>query len=376
MKNREEQLSEKQKDEALRLADKLSAKADGEKLAQKAEKGGRFRDNKVISAIWDKVQILIAIIRSPLFSRSITLAATGALAYLLSPIDVLPDVLAGVGFLDDAFVLTTVLAAVVTKIKSDPAKALKFVDSLPEHLKKPAATLFGLAGGAVAGAKLGSKGGEWLKENSLGDLYEKINPENSDLRTLLDEKLTIATGYINNLLASQLRKAIRTSFAKRITRGLLILVLFLEAVLLTLEPIFGQISQYIASALLIAAYSLTFYSFFNAISKMLPYLKSAVREKDVMKGIETELGRQYEFLRKGKGVVDMANEKLKLNLRLGPEELKRLAKYLLSCFWKECLLFIAGTLVIILSFFLLRHGLVGMSLSLTPLQLLLFPFYA
>lgn len=375
-KRKEEQLSEKQKEEALQLAEKLGAKADGEKIATKAEKGGRFRDNRFIREIWDKVQLLIAIVRSPLFARGITIAATGALAYLLSPIDVIPDVIAGVGFLDDAFVLTTVFAAVVTKIRSDPAKALKFVDTLPEHLKKPACTLFGLAGGAVAGAALGSKGGEWLKENSLGEIYEKINPENADLKTLLDEKLSMATGYINNLLAAQLRKAILSSFSKRIIRGLLILVFFLEAILLTLEPIFSEASQYIASAMLIAAYALTFYSFFNALHKLRPYLKSIIREKDIMKGIEAEIDKQYGVITKGKDVIEKANEKLRLNIKLGPEELMKLARYLLSCFWKECLLFIIGTLTLVLAFFILKHGLVNMSLSLTPWQLLLFPFFA
>lgn len=368
-----ELLREDQQEKALKMADELARSADAQEVAKAAEGNGPWTRNKYIKAIWDKVQILIAIVRSPLFARTITLAAAGALAYMLSPIDVIPDVIIGLGFLDDAFILTTVFAKVVTNIKSDPAKALKFVDTLPDHLKKPAMTLFGLAGGAVAGAKLGAMGGDWLKENSASELYEKINPEGGDLMSAIGRRIS---EYVNNLLSSQLRKAIKESFEKRISRGLLILVLFLLSVLLTLEPIFSSASAYIASSLLLIAYGLSLYALFNNVRKLLPYLKSIWKEKDILLGVEEELVKQYEILKKGKDMIMLANEKLKLKLKLGPEELKKIAQYLLSCFWKECLFFLTGTLVMILAFFLLRYGLVNLSLSLTPLELLFFPFFA
>lgn len=55
--------------------------------------------------------------------RSVKLVLMGALGYLILPIDIIPDVLAGVGWLDDAVVVTL---------------ALKFAGAYvkPEHLIK------------------------------------------------------------------------------------------------------------------------------------------------------------------------------------------------------------------------------------------------
>lgn len=368
-------LRQKQKDKALLQAEELGAKADNEEIEAAIEKSSRFKDNPVISRIWDKVQILIHIIRSPLFAKGITAAAAGALLYLVSPIDVIPDVIFGVGLLDDVFVLSTITAGVVKHIKSDPEKALRFIDTLPDNLKIPAGTLFGIAGGAVAGAKLGKEGGKWLKSNSLGDAYHRLNPEGGTLDDLVKAKKKEAEELVTNLLSMQLRKLISTSFQKRIMRGLAILVLFLLAVLITLEPILGEASKYIASALLLSAYTVTIYSIIAVIKKTLPYIKSSISERSIIKGTEAVLEKEYHIFKNGKKAVLYAAEHLDLELKLSAEELRKIAEYLIKSFWKEALFFLAGTLVLIFSFFLLRHGLVQHSLSLTPLQLLFFPFF-
>lgn len=369
-------LRQKQKDKALLQAEELGAKATGEDIEEAIEKTGRFRNNPMISRIWDKVQILIHIIRSPLFSKGITAAAAGALLYLVSPIDVIPDVLVGVGLLDDVFVLSTITAGVVKHIKSDPEKALRFIDSLPDRLKTPAATLFGIAGGAVAGAKLGAEGGKWLKDNSLEEAYHRINPEGGTLDQLISTKKKEAEALVTSLLSAQLRKLIATSFQKRVMRGLAILVLFLLAVLITLEPIAGEASRYIASVLLLSAYAVTIFAAITAVRKAIPYMKAAIRKRSLVKGAEAVLEEEYQLFRTGKKAVLYAADHLNLDLKLSPEELRRIAEYLLKNFWKEAAFFLAGTLILILSFFLLRHGLVQQSLSLSPLELLFFPFFA
>lgn len=49
----------------------------------------------------------------------VKISIIGALAYLVMPLDVIPDVIAGLGFSDDITVLTAVLALVTSHIKPE-----------------------------------------------------------------------------------------------------------------------------------------------------------------------------------------------------------------------------------------------------------------
>ena len=235
-------ISKRQKEKALEKAEELALNASEEKIEEAIEESNRFKDKKVIKAIWDKVQILGHIIRSPLFAKSLTIAAASALLYLVSPIDIIPDIIVGAGLLDDVFVLSTITASVIKNIKKNPEKALAFIDSLPDKLKGPAATMFGLAGGAYLGAKVGSKGGEWLKENSVEELYKKINPDSLNLQELIEEKKTETEKLVTTLLSNQIKKSIFSSFQKRLSRALSAFSLFLLSILITLQPIAGEAS--------------------------------------------------------------------------------------------------------------------------------------
>ena len=368
-------ISKRQKEKALEKAEELALNASDEKIEEAIEESNRFKDKKVIKAIWDKVQILGHIIRSPLFAKSLTIAAASALLYLVSPIDIIPDIIVGAGLLDDVFVLSTITASVIKNIKKNPEKALAFIDSLPEKLKGPATTMFGLAGGAYLGAKVGSKGGEWLKENSVEELYKKINPDSLNLQELIEEKKTETEKLVTTLLSNQIKKSIFSSFQKRLSRALSAFALFLLSILITLQPIAGEASKYIASFLLLVACSISLYAICITIKKIFPYIKASIKERSIVKGCESTLGREYKIYASGKKAILYATEKLGLSLELTKDEVKRLAKYLLKTFYKEAILFILGTLLIILSFILLRHGLIKESLNLTTIKLLLFPFF-
>ena len=161
-------LNDRQKDDALRYAERLASESDERTVTDAIEKTGKFRNNPTIKKIWDNVQILIEIIKSPLFQRTVTFGAVAAILYLVSPIDIIPDVILGIGLIDDAFILSTMLAGVVSNIKKDPLKAAEFIDSLPPHLKTAASKLFGLTAGAFAGYKAGEVAGEYLLQGILG----------------------------------------------------------------------------------------------------------------------------------------------------------------------------------------------------------------
>jgi uncharacterized membrane protein YkvA (DUF1232 family) len=62
--------------------------------------------------------------RTPLHARAILL---GAVAYFVTPFDVIPDVIAGLGFTDDATVLATAIAVAGAHIRVEHREAARRV---------------------------------------------------------------------------------------------------------------------------------------------------------------------------------------------------------------------------------------------------------
>ena len=168
------ELTEKQKQKALDMASNIAKEADETKIAEAEAKVESFKGKKVLASVWDNIKLLAHLMKNPYVQGSTLLACIGAILYLVSPLDVIPDVLPMIGLLDDVAVILAVFPVVINAIKKDPKRALKIVDTLPPELKKTASIAFGVAGGAIAGGVLGAKVGEELKHISLTDTYEKI----------------------------------------------------------------------------------------------------------------------------------------------------------------------------------------------------------
>jgi uncharacterized membrane protein YkvA (DUF1232 family) len=92
-------------DDALRLLDAAG---------RKAERKGRGP----LHAVWDGFQTLCRLIRAYVTRRytrapwATLLHAAGAVVYFVSPIDLIPDFIVGIGLVDDAAVIGWVLSAV------------------------------------------------------------------------------------------------------------------------------------------------------------------------------------------------------------------------------------------------------------------------
>ena len=92
----------------------------------------KLRDDEVLveQRFWDKLKATFGKIpfaedavasyycaidkQTPLYVRAVLM---GALAYFIIPVDVIPDVIAGLGFTDDASVLAAAIAAVRSQIR-------------------------------------------------------------------------------------------------------------------------------------------------------------------------------------------------------------------------------------------------------------------
>ncbi len=113
------------------------AREAAEKLLQEKEKIQAMLEEAIAKAqkekvrlksFWDDLLTLIQMVRSyfnkeyPFIPWRTLVFAVAALVYFLNPFDVIPDMLPGLGFLDDA----TVIAFVVSAIKEDLEKFKRF----------------------------------------------------------------------------------------------------------------------------------------------------------------------------------------------------------------------------------------------------------
>ena len=75
-----------------------------------------------LTAIWDKMQLLFALAKDYAngsyndVSNASIVAIIGSLLYFISPVDVIPDFILGLGFLDDAFIIGYVFNKVAKEL--------------------------------------------------------------------------------------------------------------------------------------------------------------------------------------------------------------------------------------------------------------------
>lgn len=70
--------------------------------------------------------------------RKVKMILFGALGYFVLPVDAVPDVLAGLGFTDDATVLATAMAVVGSHIQDHHRRAARKLLRLPQPAAAPA----------------------------------------------------------------------------------------------------------------------------------------------------------------------------------------------------------------------------------------------
>ena len=112
----------------------------------KAEKAVvKFKNDKRISAFWERIQIMFEIAKHPkVWGVSVALYIGAALLYLVSPLDVIPDILPGVGLLDDILALAVTLDRIRVSIKTLIQNNPSILNYMPEKLRKPAMEVFGI----------------------------------------------------------------------------------------------------------------------------------------------------------------------------------------------------------------------------------------
>jgi uncharacterized membrane protein YkvA (DUF1232 family) len=89
---------------------------------------------KLLRALPDLVRLMARLAADPVLPRSAKVALAAAVVYLLSPVDLIPDFVPFVGYLDDALLAAVVLDGVLNYV--DRGVVLRYWPGSPQSLDK------------------------------------------------------------------------------------------------------------------------------------------------------------------------------------------------------------------------------------------------
>lgn len=91
-------------------------------------------DRGPIHDLWPKVQELAKMVRDPDAAWKSRALAIGALVYLITPLDAIPDVIPGLGLVDDAAVIVAVIATLASELGQYTQRAAEKGVAMAEEL--------------------------------------------------------------------------------------------------------------------------------------------------------------------------------------------------------------------------------------------------
>lgn len=105
-----------------------------DKAEKKAEE--KYSGKKALSQLWDKIQVLFFIAKHPkVWGLPVAVPAAVAVLYLVLPVDAIPDIIAGLGLVDDIFVITAAIGTIIKTVSSYSRERLIEIRALcPENL--------------------------------------------------------------------------------------------------------------------------------------------------------------------------------------------------------------------------------------------------
>jgi len=89
---------------------------------------------RLLRAIPDVIRVIGRLVGDPVLPRGVKIALGAALAYLLSPIDLIPDFVPLVGYLDDVLLAAVVVDGLLNYV--DRRIVLKYWPGTPQSLDK------------------------------------------------------------------------------------------------------------------------------------------------------------------------------------------------------------------------------------------------
>lgn len=322
-----------------------SSEADQGKVREKLDSMRRGP----IGKIWDKVVMLYQAFVSPSTPTTLKASLIGCLIYLVTPIDIIPDVLVGVGLLDDVSVILWGCSLL------EKCKKTKVGKSVDKAIDMTVGAVAGVATGAVVGGVAGAAVGKTVSEHDGVEGALKAGKE-----AVMEKVRPLVVSLAEHMCSSSMHKSLEHSLGN--------FVLFLFSLFLLVVPVFGTMASAIVSSLLLCvSLALTIWRSIRSLRKTWPILKRIVKERDIDKGLSW-----YARLRLREAVVGISPSFPVSWLDSVPmEEIVHQVKQWVLKDVVKFVLFLGG---IAFSLFLVRAGLRQASIDLSYGEILFYPF--
>ena len=292
----DEHLSRRKKNRIMELVEKMGNSADQDDI-DKINASIPSMNKGALANVWDKVLFLLKRFNENSSVKDKALII-GALLYAILPLDIIPDVIPGIGLIDDAFAVVMVYNIA---IKAVPV-VKKVVEKTQEKVVKKIDSAIG-----------------WAVEQKLDLIY-----------------------------------------TRKLVSSLSNLMLFILAVLFTVAPVLGEFpSSLVATSLLMASIAMAIISIVKTIRNKhtIPLIKSVFTERDIKKGLSEYIRRLNVKISFGEKAIDEffallgepANQKF----------LDHLVDHCWLLIKKSVTRFILAISCVIASFFLVRYALLS-----------------
>lgn len=130
-----------------KMLEKMSKKDYSDEELRDAEDtaNSKYR-SKLDAPVWDKVRLMFEVVKHPsLWGPQALMMATVSVIYLVSPIDVIPDLIPVAGLTDDVAVIALIAGMIFTKMPGlNQDRKMKIRETIPEDLRDLFDSLVGL----------------------------------------------------------------------------------------------------------------------------------------------------------------------------------------------------------------------------------------
>ena len=238
-----EPLSQNKKNKIMDFVEKLGRSFD-KKDVDKINSNISSMNKGALANVWDKVLFLLKRFNENSSPKDKALII-GALLYAVLPIDIIPEVIPGLGLVDDAFAVVMVYNIV--------KKAVPLVNKVIEKTQ------------------------------------EKVVKK------------------IDNIISWAVEQKLDLAYNKKLVSSLLNLILFVFAILFTVCPVFGELaSSIVASLLLLTSVVLAVISIVKAIRNRhtIPLIRSIWKQRSVKKGLTEYIRSLNEKISFGEKAID------------------------------------------------------------------------
>lgn len=314
MKKQNDELTMDDKGRPLKMAEKLGNEVSDDDIKNVEEKLPSMKKGAILK-IWDKVMDIYNGFMSDETPASMKVLLIGSLIYLVLPTDVVPDVLPGIGFIDDVGVLTFI----------------------------------------------------WQKLSKISKITNivKINDNVKSISDKVQERIQIAYEKAFEFARSQLDDVIRKKGRQTIYNSIVSLGIFIVAIVLIASG--DESNMLLASFLILYLFIRSIVNFIRVLPTIIKFLKCYIKTKDIDKAISAYLKDSYTFIEPLEGL------KNKLKLLKDVPDLEIIINMQRKALKKTIITVVVTVVIIMVLFFVLRHALMIKSTH-TFFSIIILPF--